>query len=205
MADTPESPGAPPRARQRLARDERFRQLIDVAWALARHEGMDALTLGRLAERAGVTKPVVYDHFGTRNGLLAALYLEFEARQAGAMDAAIAASRPVLADRAAVLSAAYVECVLAEGRELPGVVGAMTGVPELELVRRECQAGFLDKCRLALAPFAPGGQLSSPRLRAVVGAADALSYAAVAGEITPQQAKAELASVIAQLVAGPRP
>jgi AcrR family transcriptional regulator len=58
-----------------------LRQLLDVAWQLVREEGTEALTLGRLAERAGVTKPVVYDHFVTRAGLLAALYEDFDARQ----------------------------------------------------------------------------------------------------------------------------
>ncbi|MHC8285601.1 helix-turn-helix domain-containing protein [Pseudomonas sp. XS1P51] len=32
--------------------------------------GTDALTLATLAERAGVTKPVAYEHFRTRSGLL---------------------------------------------------------------------------------------------------------------------------------------
>ena len=55
-----------PSPRRRLSRDERQRQLLEVAWRLVREEGTEALTLGRLAEQAGVTKPVVYDHFGTR-------------------------------------------------------------------------------------------------------------------------------------------
>lgn len=48
-----------------------------MAWQLAREEGTDALTLPR-AEVAGVTKPLVYTHFGTRNGLLTALYKDFD-------------------------------------------------------------------------------------------------------------------------------
>ena len=36
---------------------------MNTAWQLVREEGTEALTLGRLAERSGVTKPVVYDHF----------------------------------------------------------------------------------------------------------------------------------------------
>ena len=62
-------------SRRRLPREARTRQLLEASWALIGDEGTDALTLGRLADVAGITKPVVYDHFGTRNGLLAALYL----------------------------------------------------------------------------------------------------------------------------------
>ena len=75
-----------------MSREQRHRQLLDVAWQLVRNEGTDALTLGRLAEQASVTKPVVYDHFGTRAGLLAALYLEFDERQTANMYAALQAS-----------------------------------------------------------------------------------------------------------------
>ena len=64
-----------------MTREQRTRQLLDVAWALVRGEGTGALTLGRLAEAAGVTKPVAYDHFVTRNGLLAALYDDYDGRQ----------------------------------------------------------------------------------------------------------------------------
>ncbi|MDH6591284.1 AcrR family transcriptional regulator [Variovorax sp. TBS-050B] len=193
---------APPR--QRLAREDRYRQLIASAWTLVKHEGMDALTLGRLAEQAGVAKPVVYDHFGSRNGLISALYLDFEARQEAIIDAAIAATPKRLDAMASVIAATYVDCALAQGRELPGIVGALAGAPELELVRRECADAFHEKCRRVLAPFAPAGQLAPLRVRAMLGAAEALSYAAVAGEITPAQARAELQATIALLVTTPK-
>src|SRR5581483_6732579 len=96
--------------RRRLPREERHRQLMDVAWQLVREEGTEALTLGRLAEQAGVTKPVVYDHFGTRAGLLAALYRDFDARQNALMDSALQAGEPTLAGRAGVIASAYVDC-----------------------------------------------------------------------------------------------
>lgn len=41
------------RSRKRLSRDDRRRQLLDMAWQLVREEGTDALSLGRLAEQAG--------------------------------------------------------------------------------------------------------------------------------------------------------
>lgn len=79
-------------ARTRMSRENRLAQLMTIAWSIIRAEGSDALTLGHLAERAGVTKPVVYDHFGTRAGLLAALFRDFDARQDALMDAALDAS-----------------------------------------------------------------------------------------------------------------
>lgn len=188
-----------PAPRRRLTWDERRRQLIGAAWDLIRDEGTDALTLARVATRAGVTKPIAYDHFATRNGLLAALYGEFDVRQTAAMRSALGSSTPSLESRATVLAQAYVECVLAQGRELPEVLAALRGSPELEQVKRECEATFLQICRDALAPFA-AGDIGLPGLRGVLGAAEALAASAVVGEITPSQAVAELAQIIAAMV-----
>ena len=71
---------------KRLPRDERRRQLLETAAAIVRAEGTDALTLARVAEQAGVTKPVAYEHFETRAGLLVALYRHFDARQTEAVE-----------------------------------------------------------------------------------------------------------------------
>jgi AcrR family transcriptional regulator len=189
-----------PRPRRRLSREERHRQLMDVAWRVVREEGTDALTLGRLAEQAGITKPVVYDHFGTRTGLLIALYREFDDRQTVQLQAALRTGEPTLAGRAAVIASAYLDCVLAQGREIPGVVAALTSSPELERVKRDCDAAFRETCRGALAPFAPAGAIAPAGLWAMLGAAEALSAAAANEEITAAEARAELAETIVAMV-----
>lgn len=186
--------------RRRLSRDERLCQLLDVSWQLIHTEGTDALTLGRLADAAGVTKPVVYDHFGTRNGLLAALYQDFDLRQTAVMDAAIAASNPTLKDKAGVIASSYVECVLTQGREIPGVLAALGGSPELAAVKRQYQKAFLEKCQTILAPYAGSQGVSLASLWAMLGAADALSQAAVTGDISEEQARDELQETILAMV-----
>lgn len=184
---------------KRLARGDRRRQLIDAAWKLVRDEGTEALTLGRLAELAGVTKPVVYDHFGTRSGLLAALYGEFEDRQSRIMEAVMSGAPARLEARAAAIASAYVDCVLAQGRELPGVIAALASSPELEAIRRQAETDFLAKCRALLEPFA-NGALNAAGLRGMLGAADALSTAAANGELASDEAKDELAATIEAMV-----
>lgn len=199
--DRAREPRSDAEPRRRLQREDRRRQLLDVAWRLVRKEGTDALTLGRLAEAAGVTKPVVYDHFGTRPALLAALYEEFDARQTALMESALLAGEPTLEERAAVIASSYVECVLSQGREIPGVIAALASSPELEKVKRESEATFLAKCREALAPFTKGGAITAASLRAMLGAAEALSYAAATREITAAQAQEELVETILAIVA----
>lgn len=184
--------------RKRLTREQRLEQLLEVSRQLIAEEGTDALTLGRLAEAAGITKPTVYDHFGTREGLLTALYQDFEVRQNLLIDAAMAVGEATLAGKARAIADSYVDCVLAEGRQIPGVLAALEGSPELARLKRECQLAFLGKCRAVLAPFA--GELSTAGLWGMLGAADALSAAAVAGEIGHEQARGELFEVIVGLV-----
>lgn len=186
--------------RRRLSRDERLRQLLDVSWQLIRAEGTDALTLGRLADEAGITKPVVYDHFGTRNGLLTVLYQDFDVRQTALIDAAIAASRPSLREKASVIASSYVDCVLTQGREIPGVLAALDGSPELAAVKRQYQQTFIEKCQRILGPYAGPKGVPLASLWAMLGAADALSHAAVAGDISEAQAREELRETILAMV-----
>ncbi|WP_127650976.1 TetR/AcrR family transcriptional regulator [Pseudomonas koreensis] len=193
-ADSPAQP------RRRLSREDRNRQLLDVAWQIIRAEGTDALTLGYLAEQAGVTKPVVYDHFVTRSGLLAALYRDFDTRQTAVMDAAIGNAEPTLTGTARVIASAYVDCVLLQGNEIPGVIAALASSPELERIKRDYEAIFLEKCRSDLAPYANGGQITQAGLRAMLGSAEALSHAAANGEISAAEASDELFATIVAMV-----
>ncbi|AKA25204.1 TetR/AcrR family transcriptional regulator [Pseudomonas chlororaphis] len=197
MSSTPPEVPSP---RRRLSREERLQQLLETAWQLIGAEGTEALTLGRLAELAGVTKPVVYDHFVTRAGLLAALYQDFDARQTLLLDAALASAEATLASRASVIATAYVDCVLTQGREIPGVIAALASSPELARIKEEYERVFLEKCRSALAPFAVPGQIATAGLRAMLGAAEALSHAAATEEISREQARDELFESIVAMV-----
>jgi AcrR family transcriptional regulator len=67
----PASPAAG-RGTRRLTADARRRQLFDVALALFAEHGYAATTMDDIAEAAGVTKPLVYQHFDSKR----ALYLE---------------------------------------------------------------------------------------------------------------------------------
>lgn len=126
-------------------------------------EGTEALTLGHLAERSGVTKPVVYDHFTNRSGLFAALYQEFDYRQTARMDEAIQNTQPELAALASVIATSYIECVLLQGREMPSVMAALAGKPELEKIRNDYAVVFIEKCRQIFAPSAAITSFRTPR------------------------------------------
>ncbi|NIJ68067.1 AcrR family transcriptional regulator [Xanthomonas sp. 60] len=195
------TPTAPSDPRRRMPREARTRQLLDVAWQLIGSEGTDQLTLARLAEAAGVTKPVAYDHFGTRNGLLAALYEDYDVRQTRLFDAAVDAARATLQEKAQVVASSYVECVLTQGQEISAVVAALGGSAELLEVKRTYQHAFIQKCRDIFAPFAGPRGLATASLWAMLGAADTLSQAALDGDIGRVEASDELLQIILGLVA----
>ncbi|NYE22119.1 TetR/AcrR family transcriptional regulator [Pigmentiphaga litoralis] len=198
MTASPASPAESPK--RRMPRAARTRQLLDTAWALIGDEGTDALTLGRLADAAGVSKPIVYDHFGTRNGLLVALYQDYDARQTALFADAIDKARPTLQEKARVIASSYVSCVVSQGREMSGVIASLNGSPELTAVKREYQHAFMDMCAGILAPFTGPAGVSGASLWAMMGAADALSEAAADGEIADSDACEELLQVILSMV-----
>ncbi|MEU6149481.1 TetR/AcrR family transcriptional regulator [Actinosynnema sp. NPDC047251] len=50
---------------------ERREQLLDVARALFAEKGFEVTSVEEIAHRAGVSKPVVYEHFGGKEGIYA--------------------------------------------------------------------------------------------------------------------------------------
>lgn len=73
-AQSPEGP------RRRLPAARRRRQLIDVARETFARQGLDATTMEDIAGAAGVTKPLLYQHFSSKRALFLEL-LEEIARQ----------------------------------------------------------------------------------------------------------------------------
>lgn len=57
--------------RARMTGQERREQLLDVGRSLFAQKGFDATSVEEIALNAGVSKPVVYEHFGGKEGLYA--------------------------------------------------------------------------------------------------------------------------------------
>jgi AcrR family transcriptional regulator len=91
--------------RKRMPRAERERQMIDIAEAVFAERGFSAASMDDIAELVGVSKPMLYEYFNSKEGLLlacirqsrAALRLATEQAVAGAPDAETALHRGLLA------------------------------------------------------------------------------------------------------------
>lgn len=57
--------------RMRMSGQQRREQLVEVGRSLFAEKGVDATSVEEIAARAGVSKPVVYEHFGGKEGLYA--------------------------------------------------------------------------------------------------------------------------------------
>src|SRR5580765_2910933 len=62
---------AAPVTRVRMTGTERRQQLLNVARALFAEKGFDGTSIEEIAHRANVSKPVVYEHFGGKEGIYA--------------------------------------------------------------------------------------------------------------------------------------
>ena len=58
---------------RRVPRDLRRRHLLELATELFSERGFEAASMDELAQRAGVSKPVIYDQFGSKEGLVVAV------------------------------------------------------------------------------------------------------------------------------------
>src|SRR5215471_19223799 len=57
----------------RLAASARRAQLVDVGRTVFAERGYEATSVEEIAERAGISKPIVYGHFGGKEGLYAVI------------------------------------------------------------------------------------------------------------------------------------
>ena len=95
---------------RRLSGTERRAQLIDVGRTLFAQRGYEATSMEEIAERAKVSKPILYEHFGGKEGLYAVV-VDREVRSLlGMMQDSLTAGHPrELLEQAALSLLDYIE------------------------------------------------------------------------------------------------
>lgn len=110
MTDARET-AAPASSRARMTGKQRREQLIEVGRKLFADKGFEGTTVEEIAAKASVSKPVVYEHFGGKEGLYAVVVDREIAALLGGITGALSAelgSRETL-ERAASALLDYVE------------------------------------------------------------------------------------------------
>ncbi|MGS0943044.1 TetR/AcrR family transcriptional regulator [Pseudomonas luteola] len=188
---------------RRLPKAERRRQLLDTALLIVREEGADRLTLGYLSVRAGVSKPVVYDHFDTRSSLLIELYRCIDIERVNAFRDAMSLNPRSLEETAQLLASAYIQCAGDTTDEFYAIGAALAGSEEKAAVFQE----LLDNCvQMFIAVLKPHAAFSSGELErcctGLVGAGEALSGALVRGRYSKDEVIDAFASLIRNALSG---
>ena len=100
---------------KRMSAEGRREQLLDVAKEIVDEEGFHGISIEAVARRAGITRPVVYNHFGDLDSLLEAM-IGREGERGLAQLAEVIPSEPVADSRDALLVAlrGYLETVSAD-------------------------------------------------------------------------------------------
>jgi AcrR family transcriptional regulator len=167
--------------------------LLDVARKMIAEEGTEALTLGYLAARAGVSKPIAYEHFGTRAGLLVALCDQYNDRQVAARESALATGSATLADIVDIFASAYVNCVLDIGPEMGAAFDALEASEETAAFRQQMRAGYIEEYRKGFERFVDVPPAEGKAIyTGFLGAAQALANDAAAGRVERRAAIAAL-------------
>ena len=162
-----------PRATARLTAPERREQILDATKELARERGFHRISIDAVARAAGITRPVVYGHFGDLTGLLNAL-IEREGERAMAQLTALLPT-DLSGDPRSVLTGAlraFLEAVHADPTTWRLVLMPAEGTPEAlrERFVRE-RAAVTQQLAGAVGPYftlGPSGESPDPELTARV-------------------------------------
>jgi AcrR family transcriptional regulator len=153
---------------------ERRGQILDVTRELARERGFHRLTIDAVARAAGITRPVVYGHFGDLAGLLNAL-VDREGERAAAQLAELLPGDLAAGDPREILAGAlraFLEAVNADPITWRLVLMPAEGTPDVlrEGFLRE-RAAVTSQLAAAVGPtfsLGPSGQSPDPELTARV-------------------------------------
>ena len=96
--------------RKKLSASQRRDQLIEVGRKAFADKGFEAVSMEELAERAGVSKPILYQHFGGKEGLYAVVVDREMGSLVGVVSEAISSGNPrERVEQAATAFLRYVE------------------------------------------------------------------------------------------------
>ncbi|MFI7636672.1 TetR family transcriptional regulator [Nonomuraea sp. NPDC049400] len=99
-----------PRSRRRMSGSERREQLISISRTLFAEKGFDGTSIEEIAATAQVSKPVVYEHFGGKEGVYAVVVDREMQKLLGMITEALAASHSLVKlERAALALLQYIE------------------------------------------------------------------------------------------------
>lgn len=191
-------------ARVRLSPESRRRQLLAEASRILTEEGLEKLQISALAERAGVSRPLVYRAFPTRHALFRAILEDFTAAIDRRFHRALLHALPQGGIDA--IARAFIEAscdVIEEKGAGPWLLlDAPANDPELARIGWETFTALLGPWQHQLAVFTgTSAQRAANDLRIIVAAGRAALWGWIDGSISRADAVADAARAVTALLA----
>lgn len=186
--------------RRRMNSAARRAQLLEKAKEIARTRGVPSLTLASVAAACGVSKPIAYNHFGSRENLLGELYQELGSEHDLNAQTALDALRNTTtsADQAArIIAAAFIDCILQNGALYEDIVAALHASPDGRQINDRLKDGIVESYAATLIELGEDAPQANLLAQALIGAGEKLADA-VAKRQTSRESAIEILSRLAR-------
>ena len=152
-----------------MAAPERREQLLDAVGELVDAHGFHVVTIEAVARAAGVTRPIVYGHFGDLTGLLHALVDRGEERAVRQLAEVLPAIDPADGESLVTALRGYLDAVRFDPVTWRLILMPPEGAPEVlrERIAQGRAAVVAQLAGLAAPAFATGGDVPDPEFLAI--------------------------------------
>lgn len=186
---------------KRMLKSDRREQLLSVAVSIIKNKGADALTLAMVAEEAGVTKPVAYNHFKTKENLLKQIYQNIDNRLIESIQLARESGEQSLTEVVSLLCNSYLDCMLINAEIYDLTVAALKGYPHNSELSKEIQDFFVNAYSdIFQLPVTGSSNQNRLKLIAVYGIIESIGAAVVSQQIPRDLALPYLEQQVIQII-----
>lgn len=179
----------------------RREQLLSIAVSIIKNRGADALTLATVAEQAGVTKPVAYNHFETKENLLKQIYQDIDNRLIESIQTAKESSSQSVTDTVSILCESYFECMQVNSEIYGLTVAALKCYPNNAELSKNIQDFFCESIfRYLSATYIRNKPPKSLKTNLCLWLIESVGDAAISGQVPKDVALAYLNEEVYQIL-----
>ncbi|WP_428775461.1 TetR/AcrR family transcriptional regulator [Vibrio sp.] len=169
---------------KRMQKDERREQLLSVAITILREAGAEGLTLATVAEKAGVTKPIAYNHFVSKENLLKQIYQGIDQRLIESIQVAKDSNNLSLAETVSILCDSYINCMRQNGEIYDITLAALKCFPANTGLQEEVLDFFVNAySEIFQLPLDEDAHTNRMKLLAVYGIIDSVGSIIVSEKV----------------------
>ena len=186
---------------KRMLKDERREQLLSIAVSIIKNRGAEALTLATVAEQAGVTKPVAYNHFENKENLLKQIYQGIDNRLIDSIQIAKESSSQSITDLVSILCESYVDCMLVNGEIYGLIIAALKCYPNNVELSKNIQDFFVGAYSdIFQLPISDANHQNRLKLIAIYGIIESVGEAVISGHVPRDIALAYLKEEVYRII-----